>query len=112
MSGIPEIFGESQACARGGAARRKEASRKNNTSVRAFIARMVRDHGGTSTSPLRLRLIDFSGEGERAPPEVSRPGQAGGAKRRREQNNVTPVTPRMQNVRTSNREIVHKNRGH
>ena len=81
MSGIPEITGESQVNTLKPAVRCREAGRKDYTSVRAFTACAARDHRGMTVSPLRMRLIDFSGEGERAPPGVRRPGQAAAASR-------------------------------
>ena len=82
MSGIPEITGESQVSTRKPALSCREAGHKENPFVRAFVACSVRDDGGMTVSPLRMRLIDFSGEGERAPPGVRRPGQVASGKRR------------------------------
>lgn len=76
MSGIPEIIGESHDSTRSWTSRHREVGYSQSTSVCACIARTVRDHGGMTVSPLRLRLIDFAGEGERAPPGVRRRGQA------------------------------------
>ena len=70
---MPEIVGEPQDAepARGEGAT-VETARPIEASSRRSTAR-PRERGMT-ISPLRLRLNDFSGEGERAPPRVSRPG--------------------------------------
>jgi len=68
MPGIPEIIGESQV----GTLDPVEEKTQNRDEVREkprqprFLRSFARS--GMIPSPLRLRLRDFSGEGERAPP--------------------------------------------
>lgn len=75
MSGMPEIIGESQLGTLdpiGESPRNRSGDRPHET---VLHLRATVDHSGTNMSPSRLRLHDFSGEGERAPPEPCRLGQ-------------------------------------
>ena len=68
MPGMPEIIGDSQVSALEPA--EEMAERVERSSIRSFpkVDRRAADPG-IFVSPLRLiRLEDFSGEGERAPP--------------------------------------------
>ena len=66
MTGMPEIIGETRDEMLQPAEERSEESDLRSSEQRP-PARVYIDPG-TCVSPSRLRLIDFSGEGERAPP--------------------------------------------
>jgi hypothetical protein len=68
MPGMPEIFGESQLGTLNPDRTSTESGTEPYPDERAIFARTLELDSGTITSPLRLRLNDFSGEGERAPP--------------------------------------------
>jgi len=68
MPGMPEIVGDSQSGALEAAERLEEGREVRPLRSTRVAASLLKP--GIHVSPLRLRLNDFSGEGERAPPGV------------------------------------------
>ena len=70
MARMPEIMGESQDS--GPELDENELTERNLTMIGNLNSRPNTDHcpkSGICESPLLIRLTDFSGEGERAPPK-------------------------------------------
>ena len=78
MAGIPEIIGESQLGTLNPVRENTEGEIADRPVWRPYP--LAVPTSGMIASPLWLRLHDFSGEGERAPPELRRWGQAGGGR--------------------------------
>jgi hypothetical protein len=68
MSGMPEIIGEFPLGTLYSTRQSPEHRDKTRPSASANRACAAAEDWGTTMSPLRMRLHDFSGEGERAPP--------------------------------------------
>jgi len=68
MPGIPEIIGESQVGTLDPVEEKTQNRGEARENRRRPCPKRVRAKSGMNSSPLRLRLCDFSGEGERAPP--------------------------------------------
>ena len=68
MAGMPEIVGDSQDAALEAADELNESNEQRPVRSSQVTPWVLKP--GIHVSPLELRLIDFSGEGERAPPGV------------------------------------------
>ncbi len=68
MPGIPEIIGESQVGTLDPVEEKSRDRDKVREQGKGSFYWKVSARSGMNLSPLRLRLHDFSGEGERAPP--------------------------------------------